>query len=53
MTQILKDKFLKSQAHDIRDALMILLVPHFSPMFGACKIIEQEVAAINALQKLG
>jgi hypothetical protein len=53
VSHILKDTILKNQPEDIRDALLILLGPHFNPVFGACKIIEHEVAAINALQKLG
>jgi hypothetical protein len=37
----------------VRDTLSILLTPHFNPVFGAAKTVEHEVAAINALQKMG
>lgn len=34
-------------------ALKDLLAPHASPVFGAAKVVEHEVAAIRALQRLG
>lgn len=37
----------------LRDALSMLLAPHASPVFGAAKTIDHEVAAFNALKKLG
>jgi hypothetical protein len=37
----------------VREALVTLLSPHFSPVFGAAKTVEHEVAAINALQNMG
>ena len=37
----------------VRDALSVLLAPHFSPVFGGAKTVEHEVAAINALQIMG
>ena len=37
----------------VRAALTHLLTPHFTPVFGAVKTVEHEVAAINALQKMG
>jgi len=36
-----------------REALRILLEPHFNPVFGAVKTVEHEVAAISALQLMG
>jgi len=37
----------------LKDALSCLLHVHASPVFGAAKKIEHEVAAIKALQRLG
>ncbi|HAL39434.1 MAG TPA: hypothetical protein DCP03_15505 [Polaromonas sp.] len=36
-----------------REALRILLAPHFNPVFGAAKTVEHEVTAFSALQLLG
>lgn len=37
----------------LKSAVSILLKPHASPVFGAVKVVEHEVAALNALQILG
>lgn len=48
------EKFLESASDDnFREALSLLLRPHFSPVFGAAKQIEHEVAALKALKLLG
>ena len=36
-----------------RQALAIMFAPHASPVFGASKSVEHEVAAINAMKLLG
>ena len=38
---------------DMAKALKLLFAPHASPVFGASKTIEHEVAALNALKLLG
>jgi hypothetical protein len=43
----------KLNVESAREALGILLSPHFNPVFGAAKTIEHEVAAFSALQQLG
>jgi len=37
----------------LREALRILMIPHASPVFGAVKVIEHEIAALEALRILG
>jgi hypothetical protein len=37
----------------LHDVLKVLLKPHASPVFGAVKVIEHEIAALNALRMLG
>lgn len=37
----------------LREALRMLFVPHATPVFGASKSVEHEVAALNALKLLG
>lgn len=53
---MLNEEFLKSIeiANEVmlREALRLLLIPHGSPVFGAAKVIEHEVAAFNALKIL-
>lgn len=47
------EQFLENQDKQaLRDALLCLLKAHASPVFGAAKQIEHEVAAIKALQRL-
>lgn len=47
-------ELLNQAAPDIKHkALEILLSPHTSPVFGAAKSVEHEVAALNALKLLG
>lgn len=38
---------------ELKSAVSILLKPHASPVFGAVKVVEHEVAALNALRILG
>ena len=53
---MLNEEFLKSieQANELtlREVLKCLLMPHGSPVFGATKVIEHEVAALKALKLL-
>lgn len=52
-TEKLKE-LLQQAAPDIKHrALEIFLAPHTSPVFGAAKSVEHEVAALNALKLLG
>lgn len=47
-------ELLDKAAPDIKhQALELMLTPHRSPIFGAAKSVEHEVAALNALKMLG
>jgi hypothetical protein len=54
---MLKDNFdqyiNKANIERLKEAIKFLLDPHASPVFGAAKTIEHEIAAFNALQTLG
>lgn len=49
----LKEKLRSASPDVLRKALELLLAPHQSPVFGAAKTVEHEVAALNALKVLG
>lgn len=48
----LKNKLESASPDVLRKALEILFAPHQSPVFGAAKTVEHEVAALNALKLL-
>ena len=45
--------FNKADEGLLREALRMLFVPHATPVFGAAKSVEHEVAALNVLKLLG
>lgn len=52
-SHVIKKLITKADASTCAEALTDLLVPHTSPVFGAAKVVEHEVAAFRALQCLG
>lgn len=49
----IKELITKADAITCAEALTDLFVPHTAPVFGAAKVVEHEVAAFRALQRLG
>lgn len=43
----------KQSPESLAEIVRILLAPHASPVFGAAKVVEHEVAAFNALRSIG
>ena len=43
----------QQSAESLGEIVRVLLMPHASPVFGAAKVVEHEVAAFNALRSLG
>ena len=52
-SRAIKELITKADASTCAEALTDLLVPHTAPVFGAAKVVEHEVAAFRALQRLG
>jgi len=52
MTDELNKAIAKTPPEVLRTALRLMLKQHISPVFGAAKIVEHEIAALNALQAI-
>jgi hypothetical protein len=51
--RVIKELMAKADSSARAVALTELLAPHSAPVFGAAKVVEQEVAAFRALQRHG
>lgn len=49
----LENNLSTTSADQLAKAVKTLLAPHFNPVFGASKLIEHEVAALEVLKQLG
>jgi len=52
-TEKLRELLNKATPDIKQQALELMLAPHMSPVFGAAKSVEHEIAALNALKMLG
>jgi hypothetical protein len=53
LTQSFENSISQANEEQLREALRLMLQPHASPVFGAARTIEHEVAALKALKLLG
>jgi hypothetical protein len=51
-SSLFQSKIDRASADELREALRIMFKAHASPIFGAARVFEHEIAALGALQHL-